>query len=58
MKIKILTTLSQEYWNYTGQYTVKFWENFIPSDWELWLHDTPELGIKHTKSIPTKDKYS
>ena len=58
MKIKILTTLSQEYWDYTGQYTVKFWENFIPSDWELWLHDTPELGIKYTKSIPTKDKYS
>ena len=57
MKIKILTTLSQEYWDYTGQYTVKFWENFIPSDWELWLHDTPELGIKYTKSIQTKDKY-
>jgi hypothetical protein len=58
MKIKILTTLSQDYWNYTGQYTVKFWKNFIPSDWELWLHDTPELEITYTKSIPTKDKYS
>jgi len=58
MKIKILTTLSQEYWDYTGQYTVKFWKNFIPGDWELWLHDTPELGIKYTKSIPAKDKYS
>lgn len=57
MKIKILTTLSQEYWDYTGQYTVKFWEKFIPSDWELWVHDTPELGIKYTKSIPSKDKY-
>jgi len=58
MTIKILTTLSQEYWDYTGQYTVKFWEKFIPSDWELWLHDTPELGLNYTKSIPTKDKYS
>ena len=57
MKVKILTTLSQEYWDYTGQHTVKFWKNFMPGDWELWLHDTPELGIKYTKSIPTKDKY-
>jgi hypothetical protein len=56
MKVKILTTLSQEYWNNTGQYTVKFWENFIPSDWELWLHDTPNLGIKNNNSMPTKDK--
>jgi hypothetical protein len=56
MTVKILTTLSQEYWDKTGQYTVKFWNDFIPSKWEFWLHDTPELGIKCSRSLQTKDK--
>ncbi len=58
MKVKILTTLSEEYWNKTGQYTVKFWNNFIPKEWEVWLHDTPELGIQYSHSINSNSKHS
>lgn len=56
MKIKILTTLSETYWEKTGQYTVKYWRSKMPTDWEFWVHDTPALPIGNTHSIPAIDK--
>lgn len=58
MKVKVLTTLSNSYWEKTGQYTVKFWEDHIPKDWEVWLHDTPDLGVRCDKLLESKDKSS
>lgn len=56
MKTKVLTTLSNEYYENTGQYTVQYWKDQMPSDWEFWVHDTPDLPIKATHSIQQKDK--
>lgn len=53
MKIKLVTTMSEKYWTATGQYTVGHWKENIPEDWEIWLHDTPEIPIQYTKRIPT-----
>lgn len=56
MKIKVLTTLSDKYFKRTGQHTVKFWKDLIPSTWQFWVHDTPALPFKFDKSIPQKEK--
>jgi hypothetical protein len=56
MKIKIISTLSQKYWDQTGQYTVKTWPDYIPKNSEIWLHDTPNLPIDVDRYISTKEK--
>lgn len=56
-KIKIITTMSQEYWDRVGKYSVSTWNQNLPDEWELWLHDTPDIPIKFNKRINKTDKY-
>lgn len=54
--IKVITTMSQEYWDKVGQYSVVTWPRLIPDGWKLWLHDTPDLPIKIDRSIKETEK--
>jgi hypothetical protein len=58
MTVKIITTMSQEYWNKVGQYSVSTWPDLMPADWEFWLHDTPELPLTTHKKIIETEKYN
>jgi len=61
MNIKVITTMSQEYWDRVGQYSVSTWPSLMPEDWKLWFHDTPELPVtptKNLKSIAKEDWYN
>lgn len=53
MKIKLVTTMSEKYWQATGQYTVSDWKQNMPEDWELWLHDTPDIPVQYDKRLPS-----
>lgn len=55
-KVKVLTTFSQEYWQATAQYTVKFWPDLLPNDWKIILHDTPKNLISCDNHIDQKEK--
>lgn len=57
-KVKIVTTMSQEYWDKVGQYSVSTWPVHMPPDWELWFHDTPNLSIKPNRNLESKEKES
>lgn len=56
MSVKVVTTLSQEYWDRVGQYSVITWPNLMPDDWKLWLHDSPNLPIKHDLNFTSTNK--
>lgn len=43
MKIKLVSTLNHKYWKKTGQYTVAHWKKNIPTSWQIWCHDTPNI---------------
>jgi len=61
MNIKVVTTMSQEYWDRVGQYSVSTWPTLMPEGWQLWFHDTPELPVtptKNLKSIAKEDWYN
>ena len=45
MNVKVITTMSQEYWDRVGQYSVSTWPGLMPGDWKFWLHETPELPL-------------
>lgn len=55
---KILTTLSQEYWDKVGQYTIPTWKPNMPDSWELWLHDSPEIPVSYDVKIDHTEKYN
>jgi hypothetical protein len=56
-KMKIITTFSNKYWRRTGQYTVTEWKKLMPSDWQLWIHDTPtDLPINYDVSVNCPNK--
>lgn len=55
-KVKLLSTLTQKYWEATGQYTLKYWKDLSPADFELWLHDTPKLPISVDRYLEQKEK--
>jgi hypothetical protein len=57
MSVKVITTMSQEYWDKVGQYSVSTWPDLMPNGWELWLHDTPDLPLTATKKINNTEKY-
>jgi hypothetical protein len=57
MNVKILTTFSRKYYNETAQFTVKFWQDFMPNSWKLILHDSPITGLKYHKLIFSKTKH-
>lgn len=48
--------MSQEYWDKVGQYSVSTWPKFMPDEWELWLHDTPDIPIKVNKKLSGIEK--
>lgn len=54
--IKIITTMSQSYWDRVGQYSVSTWPTLMPDGWELWLHDTPDIPLKVNKKISGEEK--
>jgi hypothetical protein len=56
--VKVITTMSQEYWDKVGQYSVSTWPNLMPAHWNLWLHDTPDLSIVPDKKITNTEKYN
>ncbi len=58
MNIKIITTMSQVYWDRVGQYSVSTWPTLMPKGWQLWFHDTPELPVIPTKNLKSIEKES
>lgn len=56
MKVKVITTMSQEYWDKVGQYSVSTWPSLKPNGWEFWLHDTPDLPLLVDRKIQDTDK--
>lgn len=55
-KIKVITTMSQEYWDKVGQYSVSTWPGLKPDGWEIWLHDTPSIPLVCDKQLNTIEK--
>jgi hypothetical protein len=58
MTVKVITTMSQEYWDKVGQYSVSTWPDLMPTDWEFWLHDTPDIPLITSKKIIETEKYN
>lgn len=56
MNNRIISTLSQKYWKKTGQYTMPSWKKNLPSGWEIWLHDSPNLPLEIDNYLECKDK--
>lgn len=55
--VKVVTTMSQEYWDKVGQYSVSTWPNFMPEGWKFWLHDSPDLPLKYDLNFKSEEKY-
>jgi len=54
--IKVITTMSQSYWDRVGQYSVSTWPDLMPDGWQLWLHDTPDIPLKIDKKLSGEEK--
>lgn len=54
--VKIITTMSQEYWDKVGQYSVSTWPGLMPSEWQLWLHETPDIPISANLKLTSDEK--
>jgi hypothetical protein len=56
-RTKVITTMSQEYWDKVGQYSVSTWPALMQKDWQLWFHDTPNLPITYHVNFSSPAKY-
>lgn len=54
--VRVVTTLSQEYWDKVGQYSLSTWPSLMPPNWELWFHDTPSLPITPHRNLQSEEK--
>lgn len=56
MSVKVITTMSQEYWDKVGQYSVTTWPGLLPEGWKLWLHETPAIPLRSHFQVNSPDK--
>lgn len=58
MSTSIVTTFSPKYWKRTAQYTVKDWRSYMPSDWNLILHNSPKVNVGQDLNLTSSKKDS